>query len=85
MTGTTAPFSLFFAGIAGIGPIHAAILSVSEPAVTVLLALAVLGERFGALQAAGIVLVLASFVAASASRPQPAGAPLDSARPRSPR
>jgi drug/metabolite transporter (DMT)-like permease len=71
VTGTIAPFSLFFAGMARIGPIHAAILSVSEPAVTVLLALAVLGERFSALQAAGIVLVLASFVVASVGRPQP--------------
>lgn len=80
LTGTIAPFLLFFAGMARIGPVHASILSVAEPAVTVLLAVAVLDERLSPLQAAGIALVLVAFVAASVRRPR-AASPLEGAHP----
>lgn len=66
--GSLVPLSLFLLGVARIGPTHAAILSVFEPVVTVSLALAILGERLGALQGAGVLLILASFLISSVSR-----------------
>ena len=54
--------ALFFVGLQRVGPGAAAILSCSEPVVTVLLALAVFGEALGAVQWAGAVLVLGAVV-----------------------
>ncbi|MBB6099835.1 drug/metabolite transporter (DMT)-like permease [Deinobacterium chartae] len=50
----------FFAGLRRIGPSNAALLSTFEPAVTLLLAALVLGERVSGLQLAGGLLIVAS-------------------------
>jgi drug/metabolite transporter (DMT)-like permease len=67
LVGTIAPFFLFFAGMARIGPTHAAVFSVSEPVLMVLLAFVVLNEHLGPYQAFGVALVLASFLLATAN------------------
>ncbi len=54
--------ALFFVGLERVGPGAAAILSCSEPVVTVLLALVVFGEALGTVQWGGAVLVLAAVV-----------------------
>jgi drug/metabolite transporter (DMT)-like permease len=54
--------SAFLAALPRIGASRAALLSTVEPVVTVTLAFALLGDRFGLLQAAGAVLILASAV-----------------------
>jgi drug/metabolite transporter (DMT)-like permease len=55
---TFAAISLFFAGLRRVGSTATAILSTVEPVTTVLLALAVFGERLGVVQLAGGALVL---------------------------
>jgi drug/metabolite transporter (DMT)-like permease len=73
---TVAAISLFFAGLRRAGPTTASILSTVEPLVTVFLALLVFGERLGAVQLAGGVLVLAAVLALAgldARRPVSAG------------
>jgi len=57
---TVASISLFFAGLARVGPTTASILSTIEPLVTVLLAFLVFGETLGAIQVTGGALVLAA-------------------------
>jgi drug/metabolite transporter (DMT)-like permease len=57
---TVAAVSLFFIGIARVGPTVASILSTVEPVVTVLLAFVVFGEVLGATQLLGGALVLSS-------------------------
>jgi drug/metabolite transporter (DMT)-like permease len=54
--------SAFLAALPRIGASRAALLSTVEPVVTVMLAFALLGDRFGLLQAAGAALILASAV-----------------------
>jgi drug/metabolite transporter (DMT)-like permease len=53
----------FFAGIARVGAIPAAMVSNVEPVVSIFLAMAVLGERLTAPQWAGVGLVLAAILA----------------------
>ncbi len=55
---TVAAISLFFAGLARIGPTQASTLSTIEPLCTVLLAAVLLGERISPLQIAGGALIL---------------------------
>jgi drug/metabolite transporter (DMT)-like permease len=68
---TVGAISLFFVGIARVGPTVASILSTVEPVVTVLLAFAVFGEVLGAAQLLGGVLVLSSVLALYARPPEP--------------
>ncbi|MEA2418686.1 MAG: hypothetical protein QOE60_892, partial [Thermoleophilaceae bacterium] len=57
---TVGAISLFFMGIARVGPTVASILSTVEPVVTVLLAFLVFGEVLGGAQLLGGALVLGS-------------------------
>ena len=57
-----APWS-FFAGVSRIGPADASTISTLEPVVSVLLGVAVLGERLAGIQVAGAVLVLGAVAA----------------------
>lgn len=68
VTGTVVPFWFFLAGLARLGPVQTSILGTAEPIITVLLAVGLLGETLGTLQAAGIVLILASFLLARIAR-----------------
>lgn len=63
--GTILPLLLMQVGIARVGSTRAAVLSMLEPVVTLMLALGVLGETLGPVQLAGSLLVLASFPLAS--------------------
>jgi drug/metabolite transporter (DMT)-like permease len=60
LVSTTLPISLFFAGMARVGPSTASILSTFEPVVTVALAYLAFSERLSAAQLGGAALVLAS-------------------------
>jgi drug/metabolite transporter (DMT)-like permease len=53
----------FFAGLARVGPVSAAILSTFEPVATVALAYAAFGERLTPVQAFGAALVLGAVIA----------------------
>ena len=68
VVGTAVPVLAFLAGMPRIGPARASILSTFEPAVTVLLAAAVLGEPFAAAQAIGAACVIASVIVLEAGR-----------------
>jgi drug/metabolite transporter (DMT)-like permease len=59
--GTALPLGLLGAGMTRLGSTPAAVLSLFEAVVTVLLALVLLAERMEPLQVAGTLLVLASF------------------------
>jgi drug/metabolite transporter (DMT)-like permease len=59
---TIAAVTLFFAGLARVGPSRASIISTVEPLVTVGLAFVVFGERLAATQLLGGALVLSSVV-----------------------
>jgi drug/metabolite transporter (DMT)-like permease len=59
---TVVPIAAFLAGMRRVGPATAAILSTLELVVTILLAVALLGERLAAAQLAGGALVLAGVV-----------------------
>lgn len=59
---TVIAITLFFAGLARVGPSRAAIASTIEPAVTVLLAAVVLGEAINLEQGVGGGLILASVI-----------------------
>lgn len=59
---TILPLGTFLAGMARTGPTTASLVSTLEPAFTVLLALALLGERLTLLQGVGIGLVLAAAI-----------------------
>ena len=65
---TVVAVSLFFAGLRRVGPTSAAILSTTEPVVTVILAFLVFGEVLEPLQLLGGLLVIAA-VLVLASRP----------------
>jgi drug/metabolite transporter (DMT)-like permease len=73
----------FFAGLRRVGPSNASILSTVEPPVTLLLAFLVFGERLGAVQLAGGVLVLSAVVVlqigsgGAEARRRPEGRPLE--------
>lgn len=62
---TAAAFVLFFALIAEAGPVRATVITYVNPAVAVLLGVAVLGEKFTAATAAGFVLILGGSVLAT--------------------
>jgi drug/metabolite transporter (DMT)-like permease len=59
---TVLPLGTFLAGMAHIGPTAASLLSTLEPVFSVLLALALLGERLTLLQGVGVGLVLAAAI-----------------------
>ena len=59
---TLAAITWFFAGLKRVGPTRASTLSTVEPAVTVALAAAFLGERIEPVQLAGGALILAAVV-----------------------
>lgn len=59
---TVAAITLFFAGLARIGPTRASTLSTVEPVFTVALAWLLLGERVGIVQAIGGAMILAAVV-----------------------
>ena len=62
LVSTVAAITLFFAGLARVGPTRASTLSTIEPVFTIILAWMLLGERIGVLQAVGGVLILAAVV-----------------------
>ena len=62
LVSTVAAITLFFAGLARIGPTQASTLSTIEPVFTVLLAAFLLGERIEVVQAIGGALILAAVV-----------------------
>ena len=74
LVSTVAAITLFFAGLARIGPTQASTLSTIEPVFTVALAAALLGERIGAVQAAGGALILAAVVILARASRDPARA-----------
>jgi len=67
---TVAAISLFFAGLARVGPTTAAILSTGEPLTTVVLAFFIFGEVLTPVQLAGGVLVLSGVVVLSGRAPR---------------
>jgi drug/metabolite transporter (DMT)-like permease len=68
LIGTAIPVLAFVVGMPRIGPSRASILSTFEPAVTVLLATAVLAEPLRMLQLAGAACIVASVVVLEAGR-----------------
>jgi drug/metabolite transporter (DMT)-like permease len=68
LVSTVASISLFFAGLARVGPTTASILATIEPVVTVVLAFLVFGETLGPAQLVGGALVLAAVLAATPAR-----------------
>jgi drug/metabolite transporter (DMT)-like permease len=75
LVSTVVAILCFMAGLARIGPTDASTLSTLEPAVTVLLALVVLGESLGIVQLLGGVLVLAAALVVARSDPPKVPAP----------
>lgn len=74
---TMIAISTFLAGLPLIGAARSALLSTLEPVVTVALAVALLGDRFSALQAVGGLLVLGAVIVVQAAhlwRPGPQAA-----------
>jgi drug/metabolite transporter (DMT)-like permease len=67
---TVAAITLFFAGLARIGPTQASTLSTVEPLFTVVLAATMLGERIAFVQIAGGALILAAVVMLARAKPQ---------------
>jgi drug/metabolite transporter (DMT)-like permease len=76
MVCTAVAFITFFALIAEVGPMRATVITYINPAVAVVLGVAVLGEKFGPVTAAGFAAVLGGCVLATRSprSGQPAGA-----------
>ena len=70
LVSTVGAITLYFAGLARVGPTRAATLSTIEPVVTVTLAALVLGEAIAPVQLAGGMLILAAV--ALIARDQPA-------------
>lgn len=64
--GSAVPYLLQIAGMSVVGSTKAGVLAMIEPMLSVLAAMAVLGERMSGLQGAGAALVLVSFALASA-------------------
>ena len=71
---TALAFLLFFALIAEIGPARSTVITYVNPAVAVLLGVALLGEHFTAGIAVGFPLILVGSVLATGSRPEPSSA-----------
>jgi drug/metabolite transporter (DMT)-like permease len=72
---TALAFIVFFALIAAIGPARATVITYVNPAVAVLLGVALLGERFTVGMAVGFPLILAGSVLAARRRPRRAEVP----------
>jgi drug/metabolite transporter (DMT)-like permease len=71
---TAVAFITFFALIAEVGPMRATVITYINPAVAVVLGVAVLGESFGPMTAVGFAAVLGGSVLATRSvRPVPLG------------
>jgi drug/metabolite transporter (DMT)-like permease len=77
---TVGAISLFFAGLARVGPTTASILATVEPVVTVVLAFLVFGERLGDVQLVGGTLVLAAVFALNTPLPRRRAAAPEPAR-----
>ncbi len=86
LVSTVVAIGTFFAGMRRVGATDASTLSSLEPAVTVALAVALLGETVTALQLAGGALVLAAVVVLSraGAAPAPVDSPAAQAPPRAP-
>src|ERR1700722_8412045 len=65
---TALAFVLFFALISEAGPVRATVITYVNPAVAVILGVAVLGEKFSAATAVGFVLILGGSVVATNGR-----------------
>jgi drug/metabolite transporter (DMT)-like permease len=65
---TALAFIVFFALISGIGPARATVITYVNPAVAVLLGVALLGEKFTAGMAVGFPLILLGSVLAARKR-----------------
>ena len=76
LVSTVVAITLYFAGLARVGPTRAATLSTLEPVFTVVLAALLLRERIERVQLAGGALILAAVVLLAR------GAPLQAAGPR---
>jgi drug/metabolite transporter (DMT)-like permease len=72
LVSTVAAVSMFFAGLARVGPTTASILSTVEPVVAVLLAFLVFRELLTPLQLVGGALVIAAILVLGSYRPRPA-------------
>ncbi|HET9051152.1 MAG TPA: DMT family transporter [Candidatus Dormibacteraeota bacterium] len=68
---TAVAFVVFFALIAEVGPVRATVITYVNPAVAVLLGVALLGEPFTAGTAGGFALILAGCVLATRRGPRP--------------
>lgn len=69
--GTVVAILTFFAGLRRLGATHTSVLATIEPVVTVVLAVAFLGETFGGWQLVGGALVLGAVVWLALSQPEP--------------
>ena len=78
---TALAFVLYFALIAEAGPYRSTVITYVNPAVAVLLGVALLGERFTLATALGFVLILSGSILATARAPHPPAGVLDQARP----
>ncbi|MDA8292165.1 MAG: EamA family transporter [Actinomycetota bacterium] len=78
---TATAFVAFFALISEVGPSRATVVTYVNPAIAVLLGVAILGERFTAATAAGFVLILVGSVLATRAPERGAGAAVDAAAP----
>ena len=65
---TALAFVLFFALISEAGPVRATVITYVNPAVAVILGVAILGEKFSAATAVGFVLILGGSVVATNGR-----------------
>jgi drug/metabolite transporter (DMT)-like permease len=68
---TVVPVAAFLAGMKRIGPTDASMLSTFEPAVTVVLAALLLGERLKPIALLGGALILAAALVLARSQPHP--------------
>jgi drug/metabolite transporter (DMT)-like permease len=68
LVSTVAAITLYFAGLARVGPVRASTLSTLEPLVTVALAAALLGEAIAPAQVAGGALILGAVVLLARAR-----------------
>jgi drug/metabolite transporter (DMT)-like permease len=88
LVATVVAMLCFFAGLARVGPSDASVVSTVEPVVSVLLGVVVLGERLGAVQYVGALLVLTAVAVLARLRsatpgavpPKPGKAPALAAR-----
>lgn len=78
---TALAFVLYFALIAEAGPYRSTVITYVNPAVAVLLGVALLGEPFTLATALGFVLILSGSILATARAPRPPAGVLDEARP----